>query len=172
MCADEYDDDGPWFDPEKRPNYEAALGRFLVSFNRIENQISRLIDLAVVRVRQKHDVKHDPKKEHVRMRFEHRLYVLELILLAFPEASSLPAAEIRKLSKDRNKLAHGHFDENQFSEDYEIPGRKEVRNWTDQDFSKLVEKSDELYQQLRQLEAFLVFYDHLDLPKGATREPQ
>lgn len=38
------EDDIPWADPAIQTDYEAALGSFLVSFNRLENLIGDLLE--------------------------------------------------------------------------------------------------------------------------------
>ena len=54
MMADSHpfdDDDTPWASPEIRTNYEAALGRFILAFNQIDNQLTDIIETVLRRLK-------------------------------------------------------------------------------------------------------------------------
>jgi hypothetical protein len=44
------EDEPPWADPQIQKDYEATLGAFLVSFNRLEDVVSKLIGYALKRL--------------------------------------------------------------------------------------------------------------------------
>jgi hypothetical protein len=48
---DDDDFDIPWASPEIKLNYEAALGRFILEFNRIDNFLTKLIDTVLARLK-------------------------------------------------------------------------------------------------------------------------
>ncbi len=46
--ATEFDDDGvPWASPEIQTAYEAALGRFMLAFNRLDNLLTVVVSLVL-----------------------------------------------------------------------------------------------------------------------------
>lgn len=77
-----------------REEYEAFLGKFLVSFNRIENTVSSLLARALSR-----GGRDDLIDRSLRRPLDRRLEDLELLLIAYPNAPKLPYAAIRELAK-------------------------------------------------------------------------
>ena len=45
------DDDTPWASPEIRANYEAALGRFILAFNQVDNELTDVIETILRRLK-------------------------------------------------------------------------------------------------------------------------
>jgi hypothetical protein len=44
MDDDIYDDQPPWASPEIQQAYEAALGKFILSFNRLDNLLTEITE--------------------------------------------------------------------------------------------------------------------------------
>ena len=44
------DDDVPWASPEIRQQYEAALGRFILAFNELDNLLTEIIQTTLERL--------------------------------------------------------------------------------------------------------------------------
>src|SRR5271169_91526 len=44
------DDDVPWASPEIQQNYEAALGRFMLAFNRLDNILGEILSTVLTRL--------------------------------------------------------------------------------------------------------------------------
>lgn len=86
--------------------YEAALGQFLVAFNSIESLTTDLVILALAETRKGHLT-----KRLIEDNFERRVTALELLASALPQLDRLPVSELRRLGGERNKLAHGHLDQ-------------------------------------------------------------
>jgi hypothetical protein len=52
MTDDEPDDDDiPWASPEIRQSYEAALGRFILEFNQVDNLLGDIIETVLTRLK-------------------------------------------------------------------------------------------------------------------------
>lgn len=148
-AGDNWEDDIPWADPQIQRNYEAALGRFLVRFNRIENAIDTLAAKALRRLGRSGVEVNGP--------FLQRVERLELIMFAFPTWPAIPRPEIKALAGNRNELAHGHFDQNPYSGDYEIVGRKRRRPWSPSEIDALGDEADKIWDKLRTIEAAFLF---------------
>lgn len=112
----EWLDDTPWADPAIEAAYKAALGSFLVQFNAIENLLTEVLDLSFRSLRR-------PDLLRLNEPFERRLQTLELIGLALPRMHVPNFEDLRALAKERNNLAHGHFDQNPHSGAYSIVTR-------------------------------------------------
>lgn len=114
----------PWADQSIRPAYELALGRFLVLFNEMDDRISVLIALALNNRSQGHLLKRAAIDPPIGQR------TLHLELLSGPGAlhNLAPADfdEMRALAKERNVVAHGHFDQNPFDGSFQLSGRGNV----------------------------------------------
>ncbi|WP_321343061.1 hypothetical protein [Breoghania sp.] len=109
MC----DDDIPWADPRIQSDYEAALGRFLVQFNRLENLIGDLLSRSLSKLGRNHLYKATD-------RLESKISLLEVSLLAISGIHCPNFKAVRDLTGERNTLAHGNFDQNPFDGRYNI----------------------------------------------------
>lgn len=166
MSTNEYgddlgDDDIPWADPQIQKDYEAALGAFLVRFNRIENMIARLVRHALSRLDRQ-----DLLNRSMSGPLKQRVQALDLILLAFPAFPKLPISGIDRLSAVRNSLAHGHFEQNPYDGDYEIVGKSESRTWHPNEIQGEAAVADSIWTELRLIEAHFLFFDVPELPDG------
>jgi hypothetical protein len=103
------DDDTPWASPEIRTNYEAALGRFILAFNQIDNQLTDIIETVLRRLKRADVINACTKGD-----FSHKLLVLDL-LKHTTEGQGIQRVSVeamRQVAGERNRLAHGHFDQN------------------------------------------------------------
>lgn len=111
--------DRPFAGPEMRKKYELALGRFLVAFNAVEDhmrftaaEICR--SLGVPELWKDHLVKDD---------FSRQLKNLRLLVLASPYFKDIRFDDLMALNAERNKLAHGHYEQDLFTDEFEIVGK-------------------------------------------------
>lgn len=143
----------PETDAEIQVKYEAALGKFLVAFNRIENAASDIIILAL-----KQADREDLHSISISS-FAQKILYLELISLRFSEiASKSLVIELKALGAERNNLAHGHFDMSPIDNSYAIITKKRQR--LDMPVTKmrtLTERAEKAFQQLRTFEAHYWF---------------
>lgn len=140
------DDQEPWADPAIRPAYEKALGRFLVLFNEVDDRMSALVTLALEDRQQSHLA----RKAAISAHFAQK--ALHLELLSGPGAKhDLDAAtfnEIRDLAKERNVVAHGHFDQNPFDGSFSLRGRGEVKEFDTEMLHVLSKRCDAVADKL------------------------
>ena len=106
----------PSADPQVKRDYQAALGAFLVAFNEIDDSADRLIELAL-RQAGKSDLAQEVEFSSLTARID----ALALLGVVGNEIVG-PAlrTEIRQLNVERNRLAHGHFDQNPFDGSYGV----------------------------------------------------
>lgn len=149
--------DPPWADPRIEADYVVALGSFLVAFNRIEAMVSDLI------VRSMQFLSLDNKEIERTLGRSLKRRVEDLVkLLREAGKPEIPADEIARLSTKRNTLAHGHFEQNPFSGEYEIVGRDRQPDpvkWSPEEIGKLQAEADKLWHELRQTEVTFWFED-------------
>lgn len=92
------DDDPPWASPEIQLDYEAALGRFILEFNRIDNLLTSLIDTVLERS------KRSDLSKQCRRDFGQKLFAVELLQLSTEGEVLLrvPVQKLREIAKNRN----------------------------------------------------------------------
>jgi hypothetical protein len=118
MTEDDFGDDDydpPFASPEIQESYEAALGRFIVAFNQMDNLLSRIIETVVKRLGRADLVGACTHRD-----FSHKALVLDLLKWS-PEGHVLrdiSTEDMRQIAGERNHLAHGFFDQNPFSGEY------------------------------------------------------
>lgn len=162
--SDDWDDsDVPWADPKIQAEYEVALGRFLVAFNRIEIIISDLIVRSMQLLSRDNIEIEGTLDQSLKRRVE------DLVkLLRESGKPRIPNDEIDRLSIKRNTLAHGHFEQNPFSGEYEIVGRDRQPDpvkWSPEEIGRLQAEADRLWSQMRVVEAAF-WFDDLDADGG------
>ena len=74
MTSEDDEDDGPWASPEIREGYEAALGRFMLEFNEIDNRLTEVIEIVLTRLKRAHLVNFS-----TRQNFALKVLVLDLL---------------------------------------------------------------------------------------------
>jgi len=104
-------------DPQIQRDYEAALGDFLVKFNKLENLVSDIVRRGFEELGQ-------PDLYVAAHKIDMKLYVLRVISLAIPTLHMPNIDEIKALNGERNNLAHGHFQQDQYSGKYVIVTQK------------------------------------------------
>jgi hypothetical protein len=148
-------DDEPFADPQIQKDYEAALGEFLVAFNRIENIVGDVIILALNKAGRE-EVLGLMKGEL----FARKVLILDLVSVHFPEVASWTlTSELRSLGSERNNLAHGHFDQNPFDGSYHVVTSQKRLKMPLEKIRKLTERAHKAYDQLRSSQAFFWFED-------------
>lgn len=151
-----FDDDTPWASPEIRANYQAALGRFILAFNQVDDELTDVI--ATILRRLKRD---DLVDACTRRDFSHKLLVLDLLKSTSEGQGiqSVPVAAMREVAGERNRLAHGHFDQNPFDGTYDVVTRNIRSSYSVERLDGLTEKADGCWDELRHASAFYVFSD-------------
>ena len=97
--------DKPFAGPEMRRKYEIALGKFLITFNAVEGYMRFTVaeitrSLGQVELWEKHLIDFDRQVKNLR-----------LLILAQPYFEDIPFERLIALNETRNKLAHGHYDQ-------------------------------------------------------------
>ncbi|MBV8191288.1 MAG: hypothetical protein JO339_28900 [Alphaproteobacteria bacterium] len=159
LRADWHDETEPWADPEIQKGYQAALGEFIVTFNRLDAALTKILRFALG------DAGKLGLFSQIRAQgYGAKLQALELLQISpsMVAIHGLPIDEMRKIAAIRNFLAHAHFDQNPFDGTYElIPPKSDkrpserhlkeaaIRRWTEQ--------ADKVCFSLRHSEAHYVF---------------
>jgi hypothetical protein len=166
MHAGDDHDDPPMADPKIRSEYEAALGRFLVAFNRVDNELTELIALALAKLG-RFDLFVRCAEE---VDFNRKLFHLELLSLSTEgkPLHGLPIKEMKELAGRRNILAHGHFDQNPFQGNYTIKNKGQRAPFSATVLGKLTKRCDVVWEKLRDGSAGY-WFENLDAvpPSGA-----
>lgn len=111
-----YDDETePWADPDIQKGYQAALGGFIVEFNRLDAELTKILRLTLG-----HVGKLGLFSRYRQSSYGAKLLALELLQTnrAIKNIHYAPIDEMRKISAIRNFLAHAHFDQNPFDGTY------------------------------------------------------
>ncbi len=137
-------DDEAFADPKIQKDYEAALGQFLVAFNRIENVVGDVI-VGALKKAGREEILGLMKGEM----FARKVLILDLVSMHFPETACWTLTnELRSLGSERNKLAHGHFDQNPFDGSYHVVTSKKRLKMPLETIRKLTERAEKAYEQL------------------------
>lgn len=146
----------PSADPAIRTSYEAALGQFILAYNEVDYRVSRVIRLDLTR-RGRPDLADAASKGPFVQRFE------TLAVLGTSKDSRLiaiPLEKVRRLNADRNRLAHGHFDQNPFDGAYTLALKEKDRDYPIEHVLALAAELSQIAEQLRTAE---ILYDFVDL---------
>src|SRR5215831_6053991 len=97
--------------------YEVALGRFMLAFNEIDNRMTELIELILKRLNRE-----DLINQGTKTNFSLKLYVLDLLRTSHEGdgITDAPITKLREIAGHRNKVAHGHFDQNLIDGTYDV----------------------------------------------------
>jgi hypothetical protein len=131
--------DIPTADPAIQLSYQAALGAFIVEFNRLDTELTLTLRYALSQVGMFNQL----PRFRVRS-FGQKLEVIELLQAAKVKGlGGVPIQEIRTIAAIRNHLAHAHFDQDPLSGRYILVTPKQtketpewrlkeeaIRNWT------------------------------------------
>lgn len=144
------DDPTPWADPQIQAEYEAALGSFLVSFNRLENLLGDLLQQSLRRLGK-------PELYRANDRFELKLRFFQFVLLALPDMYKPNIQAAQMLSGERNTLAHGHFDQNPFSGSYKVVTGTKTADLSVARIKQLSFEAAQVIDDFRSCQAYLWF---------------
>lgn len=152
----EDDDDTPWASPEIQKNYEAALGRFLLAFNRLDNLLYEIIG-TMLRALKRDDL----VRRCTHTNFDFKLFVLDLLKTSTEGKvlADVPIDLMKTVGGERNVLAHGHFDQNPFDGAYEVVTFKVRAEYPVARLDGLTRKADTAWEALRYVEAYYAFSD-------------
>lgn len=157
--ADWHDETEPWADPEIQKGYQAALGEFIVTFNRLDAELTKLLQYVLG------DVGRVELFYRVRTRnYGAKLEVLELLQLG-PSMKAIhraPIDEMRKIAAIRNFLAHAHFDQNPVDGTYELippktDKKSQERHMKEEAIRKWTERAEKAAYGLRSCGVSYVF---------------
>jgi hypothetical protein len=150
------DDDTPWASPEIRANYEAALGRFILAFNQIDNELTDVIETVLRRLKRDDLVTACTKRD-----FSNKLLVLDLLKSSAEGDGirSISMAAMREVAGERNRLAHGHFDQNPFDGSYDVVTRSVGSTYSAEMLDRLTEKANRCWDELRHASGYYEFSD-------------
>lgn len=139
--------------PGTKLAYEAALGRFLVEFNAVESEVRSILHLTLKELA-RNDIYEDIKGAEYMATLRH----LELLALGNPRIPEVPYADIRLLNRKRNILAHGHYDQDLFTEDFKIVGKSKEALMTIAEIGSAATDATIIREEL-QREIIHVYYD-------------
>lgn len=112
---------GPFAGPGTQKAYEAALGQFLVAFNGIDNRVREITRYALS------DLGRPELWNFLKnQQYQQQVTNLQLISLGVDWLSDLPYQQMMELNKTRNLLAHGHYDQDLFSESFRILDQRKM----------------------------------------------
>jgi hypothetical protein len=115
------DADEPWASPEIQQNYESALGRFMLAFNRLDNLLEETLTIIPSRLS-----RNDLIKDYESADFSRKVRFLDLLKHS-GEGYGIEHVSItvfKEIAGARNFLAHGHFDQNPFDGSYVVTNRR------------------------------------------------
>ncbi|MDX0127410.1 hypothetical protein GOC15_22815 [Sinorhizobium meliloti] len=136
--------DKPFAGPEMRRKYEAALGKFLVTFNAVEDYM-RFTTAEICKSLDQTEVW---ERQLVADDFSRQLKNLRLLAIAEPYFADTPFEQLAALNAKRNKLAHGHYDQDLFSDDFELVGKRQRAKMTIAEIETATEEADDLWMKL------------------------
>ncbi|MGE0652477.1 MAG: hypothetical protein AB7P12_12105 [Alphaproteobacteria bacterium] len=159
LRADWHDETEPWADPEIQRGYQAALGEFIVSFNRLDADLTKVLRLALG------DAGKLGLFAQIRPQgYGAKLQALELLQISpsMVAIHGVPIDEMRKIAAIRNFLAHAHFDQNPFDGTYElIPPKSDKkpseRHLKEEAIRRWTERINSAWSSLRSSEAHYWF---------------
>lgn len=147
-----WDDDTPSADPQIQIDYEAALGRFLVAFNKVDNELEGLINTLLTCLSREDLV----EECTIKVDYSRKLLILDLLSLSSDpgELKTAPVSEMRQIGRERNVIAHGHFDQNPFDGGYKILGKGKYSDYSPKRLDDLTTRCNAVWDQLRHLRAY------------------
>lgn len=115
---------GPFAGPKTQQDYEAALGRFLVAFNALEDSVRSTVRL-ILRRRSCDDM----WPLFINDMFRDQVKTLEVLSRSIDRFPVLPYEAMRSLNDERNALAHGHYEQDLFNESFALVARGKTREF-------------------------------------------
>jgi len=154
---DDWYGDIPSADPAIRKEYEAALGRFILAYNEVDYRLSKVI--AIELANRGHS---DLGATAAKGTFTERIEKLEILASSTTNSQllAIPVARLKSLNGDRNRLAHGHFDQNPYDGSYTVIQRAKARDYP---VLKILDLTQELTGIIEILNTAEVLYDFNDM---------
>jgi hypothetical protein len=156
MANEQENDDGlPWASPEIQRKYEAALGRFMLEFNRLDTLLGETLEFVLAHLDRK-----DQIKDWVGKDFALKLFFLDRLKHSSGGCGikhvSIP--DLKNISGARNFFAHGHFDQNPYDGSYVVRLRdKKPSYYSAKVIDGLTEHATKASDALRSSHAFYLF---------------
>ena len=147
MTGEVCDDDSvPWASPEIRQQYEAALGRFILAFNELDNLLTEIIETILERLDRR-----DLIKACAQRNFALKVLTLDLLKSSREGAAiaNVPITLLKQVAGERNTLAHGHFDQNPFDGSYDIVVKNVRASYSAERLDGLTVMAEKALQALR-----------------------
>jgi hypothetical protein len=144
--------DRPFAGPGTQIAYERALGRFLVAFNRAENAV-RIAVKQALKERGQEDFWPEIQANELLVQVKN-LRMITFGMNRFPE---LPSDKIKELNRTRNILAHGHYSQDFFSEDYKIVGKSKDTEMTIAQILEAAGLADDISHEIESAMAYFWF---------------
>lgn len=147
------DDEIQWADPAIRKDYEAAVGRLILAHNACDRYLTLIIQCCL------HKLGDLPALSQLAQGSFHERLRNFALLKALPidlRLERIDLAKLEELNRERNVVAHGHFEQDPFSGDYELITNK--RRHQDYSTDRLHEIAFELDRFASWLEACVAFY--------------
>lgn len=133
----------PFAGPGTKEAYETALGRFLVAFNRTDNLVRSMVDLALK------DCGMETLWPILRNdMYQHQVANLRMLAISIDGLKHIQFGGLLELNGRRNMLAHGHYKQDLFSDDFEIVGRDRATVITIDDINKLTSSAQDMAYEL------------------------
>ncbi len=152
-----FDDDVPLAGAEIRVAYEAALGRYILLFNQMDNLLGKVLRTVLKRIGREDLISDFVDKAD----FSQRVRALDLLKCSAEGASiaAISPDNLRCISGERNILAHAHFEQNPFSGEYWLVNKKEGahQNYTSARIEASADRIMEVCNALRSMEARFIF---------------
>ena len=158
----DFDDDGfdmPFADPAIRQGYQAAIGRFIMAHNEVDYWLSSLLHKIIK------DLDPDGGLKQLALGdFAQRAANLSLIMKVHP---TLPIGNVGNgrlgvLNEFRNRVAHGHFDQNDYDGSYRlVKSRRKsaVEHYDEIETTTVNEHAEELEAIALHMRAVHAFYE-------------
>ena len=99
------DDDIPWASPEIRANYEAALGRFILAFNQLDNLLTEIIEIVLRRLK-----RDDLVKSCIQRDFSNKVLIFDLLKLGLQLFQIMRSIALKRRVPFVPKIAMPVFD--------------------------------------------------------------
>lgn len=155
LTADDFadDDDTPWADPQIQLDYQAALGEFVVEFNRLDDTLNKVLTYALSKIERDRLA-----KQYIASQFSNRIDLIDLLggsnVLGLGTA---PIADLKAVVNIRNILVHAHFDQNPFDGSYTLIQKGRDSNLKTEAIRKWSQRVSDVTFKMRLFEARWMF---------------
>ena len=102
--------------PGHQARFERELGRFLVAFNKVEAIVSDIMVMSILDAGKSRS----EMRDKLGCRFAERLRIVQALGTPPTDGDPIDYEGIFDLARERNTLAHGHFEDMQFFDTYTL----------------------------------------------------